>query len=59
MAPLSLKDMAFQFYAELEQAIRPYRIIWYQTDPIMPITQRALSGPDLADIAIASTNEPF
>lgn len=54
-------DMAFQFYAELEQAIRPYRIIWYQTGPYYAYyySGRYQDLINLADIAIASTNEPF
>lgn len=54
-------DMAYQFYAELEQAIRPYRIVWYQTGPYYAYyySGRYQDLINLADIALASTSEPF
>ncbi len=54
-------DMAFSFYANLEPKTRPYRIVWYQTGPYFAYyySNRYQDVISLADITLASTNEPF
>lgn len=54
-------DMAYSAYAQLDQKIRPYRIVWYQTGPYYAYyySGRYQDLINLADIALASTSEPF
>lgn len=54
-------DMAFTFYADIEPNRRPYRIIWYQTEPYTAYYYcgRYYDIIQLAETTIASTGEPY
>ena len=54
-------DMAFAYYANLDPKTRPYRIVWYQTGPYYAYyySARYQDLISLADITLASTNEPY
>lgn len=54
-------DMAFMYYAEIENSRRPYRMVWYQTGPYTAYfySGRYYDILALAETTLASTAEPY